>query len=181
MVPTSIEEAVDYIKGQVKRFFDSIGELRAMRREAVTLVWNHIEVNVDATPAYSLLNQIDSLMFDWKSIGRKLKPFTDYFNIPAPSGLGILLTLPLLLTATAIGLAGAMFLYFKRLTNTRLELENTKTKLDLIRRDKVSPEILEDQGPLEKVIGKASTLVGNFSNLGLILIGGVALFAFMKK
>jgi len=172
----SLATATDFLQDKITAFFDLFAELSNLRRKTVALIWNYIELDEDATPAYGLLADIDNDLITWKTISIKLRPFAEFFGYPVPTNqLGIALTV--VLSLTAVALAGSMFLFFQKVANDRLKLENLRDKLSLIREGKITFEQSQQLDPGSVVESKLS----GFSLYALLAVGGYFLFSLFKR
>lgn len=166
MIFASVESALNYVKSRIRDFYAQSNVLKnrliqvgALLREAKSR-----GAQEQIGQLIVLQSQTKDLLNEQLALEQKLVPFLSYFGFSAPA-LG---ALPVILAASAVGVAGLLYVHFEK-------IQNQKKALDLVAQGFLTPS--EAKGILESggILGTGG-LTGLTGNLGIIAVAGLAIY-----
>lgn len=163
----TLDSASNYLKAKLQDFYNQTWVLRDRLRAIAALKIEAQKRNDQETLGKLILQteHTKQLMMEQLALEQQLKPFADYFNITMTLG-----ALPVILAASAVGVASVLYLHFQK-------LQNQKTALDLIAKGML-PAAQAEAILSAPLFSFGSGLMGGMTPL---LVGGMLLYIMFFK
>jgi len=167
----TVESATSYLQSKLQSFYDQTWVLKNRLASIARFKQEAQKANNQQALGQLILlqQQTKDLMLEQLRLEEQLRPFAQWFNVRmAPPQLG---ALPVILAASAVGVAGLLYLHFQK-------LDNQKRALELVAQGILPPERADAilNAPLFSFSGLAGGL-----GLPVLVIGAVVAFIVMKR
>lgn len=165
MIFPSIDSAMEYLKGNLQNFYNQSRVLKDRLMRIGSLI-NQATAKGDQQAIGHLIllqSQTKDTFNDQLALEQTLMPFAQYFNVNTTLG-----AFPIIIAATAIGVAGMLYLHFEK-------LQNQAKALDLVAKGLLSPDQYTQSESAGSFFGSGG-LTGLTGNLSTIAIFGAIVY-----